>query len=205
MHRSFPCTNYIKNNSFVHYLIAVVITKNIAIVYGDLSFVDSSESIIKIIRAPWEIAKQGFFTLMTIPHVATLHKRTLFTEFGNFDESFRIAGDYEFLLRVFEHYDALYIPMVIQASMTDGGMSNIPENLRCSWTERQKALMKHPRKQCMFRKRHIIAWMKISKSRLNLLLYETLPQSKYHFLIRLNRIITSRIKRHLCNRSNDHM
>jgi glycosyltransferase involved in cell wall biosynthesis len=36
---------------------------------------------------------------MNIPHSATFHRREMFDHLGRFDETFKIAADYEFLLR----------------------------------------------------------------------------------------------------------
>ena len=45
---------------------------------------------------------------------------------GRFDESFRIAGDFEFLLRELLTDDALFVPELI-VDMTGGGMSDLPK------------------------------------------------------------------------------
>lgn len=62
-----------------------------------------------------------------IPHPATFHHRTLFERNGRFDESFRIAGDYEFLLRELLDHDPTYIPVVV-VDMAAGGVSDRPRN-----------------------------------------------------------------------------
>ena len=68
---------------------------------------------------------------MTIPHPATFHHGTLFTERGMFDESYRISGDYEFLLRELLENDAKFIPDVTVTSMRIGGISdNTIEGIR---------------------------------------------------------------------------
>ena len=62
-----------------------------------------------------------------IPHPSTFHHRALFERLGRFDESFRIAGDYEFLLRVLLDQDPLYIPEIL-VDMAAGGLSDRPSN-----------------------------------------------------------------------------
>lgn len=42
---------------------------------------------------------QRFRRYMTVAHVASLHRRSLFDRIGLFDDSFAITGDYELLLR----------------------------------------------------------------------------------------------------------
>lgn len=46
-----------------------------------------------------EFSAAQFSLQMNIPHPATFHHRNFFTELGLFDSSYRIAGDYECLLR----------------------------------------------------------------------------------------------------------
>jgi len=126
---------------------------------------------------------------MMIPHVATLHKRSLFDEFGKFDESFKIAGDYEFFLRVFEKYDALFVPEVTQASMAAGGLSSKYENLRCMWTESQRIKQLHPRSRFKYGMWYIVAIMGVLRFRMVLFLYENFPGSIFHLVRRCYRII----------------
>lgn len=49
---------------------------------------------------------------MNLSHHGLLHKSELFKEYGKFDESFRIAGDYEFLLRCGNGIKALFYDQV---------------------------------------------------------------------------------------------
>lgn len=73
---------------------------------------------------PWEKIAPRFPHISGIPQVGLMHHRSLFDDYGVFDESFRISGDYEFLLRVLKHEDPLHIPDVIVAGMRRDGMSN---------------------------------------------------------------------------------
>jgi glycosyltransferase involved in cell wall biosynthesis len=61
--------------------------------------------------------------LMTTIHVGTMHKRSLFERYGKFDTFYRIAGDYEFLLRAGAELKAGFLPelTVMQRS---GGASD---------------------------------------------------------------------------------
>jgi len=46
---------------------------------------------------PW--TWRGYSRRVWTVHQGSMHRRSLFTRFGDFDTSYRIAGDYEFLLR----------------------------------------------------------------------------------------------------------
>lgn len=52
---------------------------------------------------------------MNVVHPGSLHSRTLFDNYGFYDMKFKIAGDYEFLLRCGEHINSYFIdsPTVI--------------------------------------------------------------------------------------------
>jgi hypothetical protein len=60
---------------------------------------------------------------MTTVHVGSLHRRSLFDRYGKFDPSYRIAGDYEFLLRPRESLRAAFTPAVT-VTMGAGGVSD---------------------------------------------------------------------------------
>ncbi|MDH5694728.1 MAG: hypothetical protein OEZ47_16650, partial [Gammaproteobacteria bacterium] len=110
-----------------------------------------SEKTLKNVGRPWPMAKQRFFEVMTIPHPGMMHHRSLFSEVGNFDETFKIAGDYDLLLRYLCSHDAIYIPSVNVACMTYGGISTSSNNVRLKYKEVIKAREKIGlRKKTMF-------------------------------------------------------
>jgi hypothetical protein len=75
----------------------------------------------KIIGQPW--SWPSFQNRMTTAHVASMHRRSLFQEYGLYDASYRIVGDYELLLRPGAGLKAHYIP-VVTAEMRTGGASD---------------------------------------------------------------------------------
>jgi len=60
---------------------------------------------------------------MNVAHLGSLHSRGLFESRGLFDTSYKICGDYEFLLRPRSGLRATYLNAVT-ASMTIGGVSD---------------------------------------------------------------------------------
>lgn len=64
----------------------------------------------------------NFLTSMTCAHVGALHSKTLFEKYGLFDTTYRIAGDYEFLMRAKDHLQAAFLPEVL-VHMLNGGIS----------------------------------------------------------------------------------
>lgn len=75
----------------------------------------------RIIGKPWKWSE--FRRYMSVAHVGSLHSRHLYENFGLYDTSFRIVGDYEFLLRPAERLRAGYIDTVT-VTMGAGGISN---------------------------------------------------------------------------------
>jgi glycosyltransferase involved in cell wall biosynthesis len=75
----------------------------------------------RVIGEAWRWSR--FRRHMTVAHVGSLHKRALFDKFGLFNEAYRIAGDYEFILRAGPLLQAGFINQVT-AIMGDNGLSN---------------------------------------------------------------------------------
>ena len=96
------------------------------VVYGELVRVKADGWAWHRGSRPWDKRlRRKFRRGEMIPHPATFHHRSLFERRGRFDESFRIAGDYEFLLRDVLDHDPLFIPVHV-VDMSAGGLSNRP-------------------------------------------------------------------------------
>lgn len=74
-----------------------------------------------VFGGPW--AWPRFSTAMSTIHVGAMHRRSLFERYGQFDASYRIAADYEFLLRAREHLRTAFTPTVTVV-MRAGGLSD---------------------------------------------------------------------------------
>ena len=93
-------------------------------VYGDLNYISESGTIIRHWRA-------GEYTTGSLrrgwmpPHPALFIRRRVIEKFGVYDTSFRIAADYDAILRYFltGRIRAAYIPRVL-VNMQTGGASN---------------------------------------------------------------------------------
>lgn len=115
------------------------------IVYGALAVVNSEGAVLYKLGKPWAAVRRRFQSVMVLPHPGLMHHRSLFDEHGEFDISYRIAGDYEFLLRELQTSDACFIDDLVVAGMTLGGVSTTPG---ASWTmlkEMRNAAVKHGR------------------------------------------------------------
>ena len=84
------------------------------------NFVDENNRILEVIGEKWEYRKMRRF--MNVCHTSSLTNINLFDKYGIFNKSYKIAGDYEFLLRVGKELKAGYIDK-IQCNMRQGGLS----------------------------------------------------------------------------------
>ena len=104
------------------------ISPKINVAYGKIMLLGSDDEKLYAIGKPWGAVKNHFKQLMSIPHPGLMHRTSLFRKYGNFDEAFRIAGDYEFLLRELKSNDAMFMPNLITIGMRQGGVSSDPAN-----------------------------------------------------------------------------
>ncbi|HEY9899021.1 MAG TPA: glycosyltransferase family 2 protein [Pantanalinema sp.] len=71
--------------------------------------------------SPWDWERMK--RTQVVAHPAGLHRRGLFDEVGPFDERYRIAGDYDFLLRCGARVRAAFVDRVV-VRFADGGLSS---------------------------------------------------------------------------------
>jgi glycosyltransferase involved in cell wall biosynthesis len=120
-----------------------MIPSNINVAYGQIMLLNNLGENLYAIGEPWGKVKERFKQIMSIPHPGLMHRRSLFEQYGNFDESFRIGGDYELLLRELITADALFIPDIITVGMRQGGLSSSPSNSIETLLEARRAQKMH--------------------------------------------------------------
>lgn len=97
----------------------------------------SGGKVLRVTGHAWNWAV--FRHYMNTTHVGSLHSRRLFEKYGDFDNSYRIAGDYEFLLRAGDSLRAAYLEQVI-VRMEAGGASQSGYRV---FSETERAKLKH--------------------------------------------------------------
>jgi glycosyltransferase involved in cell wall biosynthesis len=114
------------NQVLVNMVPYIIKAKNcgIRVVYGRIARMDQAGQVIKFLGEPWEKIKWLMSHGMPLPHTGLMHHQSLFKTHGMFDETYRIAGDYEFLLRELKNSDALYVHEIIVAGWQAGGISD---------------------------------------------------------------------------------
>lgn len=84
--------------------------------------VDARGRFLRTFGRPWTW-QGGMTRAQVIAHPGMLHRRGLFAEHGSFDASYRIAGDYEWLLRLGPTCRTMFVDQ-ITVRMGDAGMSH---------------------------------------------------------------------------------
>jgi len=98
---------------------------SIRVAYGQVMIVNPEGEKICLLGEPWEKRGDRFMQIILfIPHQGVMHRRNLFEQHGQFDESFQITGDNELLLRELKTADAFFIPGIIITAMRQGGISS---------------------------------------------------------------------------------
>lgn len=111
------------------------------VAYGRVDLVNQAGRVWMTAGGPWD--RKKFLQAMSIPHQGVFQHKSLFAEYGHFDESYRIGGDYEFLLRELKDKDALYFSSLRVAAMAYGGVSSNPMNSLKVLSEISRARRKH--------------------------------------------------------------
>lgn len=77
-----------------------------------------SGAVIRTLGEAWNW--KSFRRYMNAVHAGSLHSRRLFDLYGEFDSSYRIAGDYDFLLRARDKLNTAYIDSISVRMVADG-------------------------------------------------------------------------------------
>ncbi len=105
----------------------IKLPEEVRVAYGKAAICRGYEDEGRVLGQPWDKAKVALTKGIMIPHVATFHHRSLFELHGNFDDSFRLAGDMEFLCRELLQHDAKFIDVLVTRHY-HGGVTTIPRN-----------------------------------------------------------------------------
>jgi glycosyltransferase involved in cell wall biosynthesis len=101
---------------------------DVRLAYAQIMLLNNNGENLYPIGEPWGKVKERFKQGLCLPHPGVMHRRSLFEQNGKFDESFRIGGDYELMLRELKTAEAMFIPDIIITAMRPGGLSSNPAN-----------------------------------------------------------------------------
>jgi glycosyltransferase involved in cell wall biosynthesis len=113
------------------------------VVYGQVALVNEQGGETQRLGEPWEAVRDRFRQIMCLPHTGLMHHCSLFEAHGRFDESYRIGGDYEMLLRELRLGTARFVPGLVVAGMRHGGASTDPAKSLKMILEFRRAQIQH--------------------------------------------------------------
>jgi glycosyltransferase involved in cell wall biosynthesis len=98
-------------------------TETVDFISSRVQMIDKDGKLIRI--KGWIFEWPLFLKEMTVAHPGALHSKRLFQRYGNFDTTYKIVGDYEFLLRPGISLKARYMDKVT-VLMSEEGVSDSP-------------------------------------------------------------------------------
>lgn len=116
---------------------------NVGLLYTKVIVLNKDGQAIVELGESWDQAKHKMNYSMSIPHPGLFVRRELFEKYGGFDETFKIAADYDFVLRVIKHSEVEFRGEIVSVGMEFGGVSSDPNNSLNVLLEAIKALRKN--------------------------------------------------------------
>lgn len=104
-----------------NYVDAIIKSPDINYISSKVELINASGKSIKVIGEPFNYNQMSRY--MNIGHVGSFHHIDLFKKYGDFDDSYKIAGDYEFFLRCDHSINAGFIDKIM-VRMLNTGVSN---------------------------------------------------------------------------------
>jgi len=134
------------SDSVIEKVMTVFEDESVEACYADLVYVDRDDTA-KIIRH-WKSKpyKTGLFGKAFVPAHPTLFlRRSVYDKVGRFDLSYRLAADYEFMLRIFHRFDvkSVYIPEIFVKMRAGGATGGSLTSIRKQNEEIVSALHQH--------------------------------------------------------------
>lgn len=108
------------------------------VIYGKCALQNASGQIVATIGQPFSAGK--FRQKMTLPHQAIFHNADFFAKYGLYDTSFKIAMDYELLLRAGASLRACFVNDLIAIQQTGGASQSHPPR---TYVEYKAAQVRH--------------------------------------------------------------
>jgi glycosyltransferase involved in cell wall biosynthesis len=106
--------------------------------YSKVNLIDKKGKVVRKFKESWRWSK--FKKHMYVPHAGSFHNFSYFKNFGFFDANFKVAGDYEMLLRKKKNLRTIFID-IETVQMLNEGVSNT--NVINAFNEEIKAKLKH--------------------------------------------------------------
>mgnify|MGYP003576333832 CR=1 FL=1 len=106
-------------NAFSDFIEFAEVHENVNFISSKILLVTEDLDPIRVIGTPWSDKMDSY---CCIAHVGSLHHKALFDKKGLFDSNYKIAGDYDFLLRCRDIIAPGFVD-IVTANVRDGGIS----------------------------------------------------------------------------------
>lgn len=136
--------DFLKKNAIESYLNALNGDLKIKYISSKIELINNKKQVLSIVGKALEW--NTFKKYMCVAHVGSLHHKSLFCKYGLFDISYKIAGDYEFLLRIAKNNNILFLNK-ITARMINEGVSN--QNIKVAFKESNNAKINTARRNIL--------------------------------------------------------
>lgn len=133
--------DFFEDSSVISDIIQVLKDEKLDATYGDISYFGDDINRITRVWKTGEYKESNLDNGWIIPHPTLFVRKSVYENCGYFNTNFKIAGDYEFILRILKIYkiNIKYIPRVL-VRMYNGGRSGSSLNQRINgWKELKKA------------------------------------------------------------------
>ena len=115
------------DKTIVNQMVEFVQSNGLDAAYGDLEYIkpDKSSHVTRFWKTG-EYKRRSFYNGWVIPHPTFFCRKRVFDEYGYYNKYFRVAADFELMLRFVEKYQIKvgYLPKVI-VKMRTGGKANV--------------------------------------------------------------------------------
>lgn len=138
--------DYFAHTNVVARIATAFADPDVDVVYGDLDYVSKDDSNTVVRRwVSGEFSNSALSRGWMPPHPTMYVRRELYARLGGFDTSYRIAADYECILRILgtHHVKTLYLPEVLIKMRTGGASNRSLRNMLLKSREDYRAMKRH--------------------------------------------------------------
>ena len=130
--------DWYKHQTVISRMVEFMVDKELDVGHARVEQVGNNQELVKIVG--YDVNRRKLLKKCKVAHPAVFVRRSVYESFGNFSTGFRIAGDHEFLLRIWDQVNVGFLPEVITV-MRLGGVSNSQVSL--SYRESMAAALLH--------------------------------------------------------------
>ncbi|MBC8441368.1 MAG: glycosyltransferase [Deltaproteobacteria bacterium] len=110
--------DYYANSNVVSKVVKIMIDGEYDIVHGFVKQVDINQNPVWTIGK--DVGKKQLLNKMKVAHPSVFIKKAVFIKYGGFSVGLKIAGDYDFILRIWDNINKFFLPETLVLMRMDG-------------------------------------------------------------------------------------